>query len=132
MGYKLLDKDTFNIPNELLKIIDGVENPNCLDNELLPSLHHRSLSKDGCYFEISYDYIFGDHKPKTLKKFLGVVKILDLLHTHGSTVDHNTPPSPYRSTVDHNTPPPPCRSSGSQHPSQKHSGSQNLDSSWHS
>jgi serine/threonine protein kinase len=80
---KLMDRKTFDIPKELLKTIDGVDNPNWLENELLPVLHRRSLSKDGRYCEISYSYVDGSHKPVTLEQFIGVVKILDFLHTHG-------------------------------------------------
>lgn len=68
----------FDIP--MMKTIDGKENPNVLDG--LPDIYFRSLSKDRRYYEITYAFINGNHEPETLKQFVGVVKILDCLHTH--------------------------------------------------
>lgn len=79
--HKLIDRDNFPIPDEVMRTINGCDNPNALDG--LPPLHCRSLSKDQRYFEIVYKFIDGDHEPNCLKQFVGVVNTLDSLHAQG-------------------------------------------------
>ena len=42
-----------------------------------------NLTTDGRFVILAYDYIEGDHSPKCLKGFAGVVCALHIIHEHG-------------------------------------------------
>lgn len=79
--HKLFDKENFDIPLQLMSTIDGIQNSGALLE--VPKLHFTSLTKDKRFFKITYDFIDGDHVPKTLEQFVGVLNTLDCLHRNG-------------------------------------------------
>lgn len=69
---KIFDNSDYRIsPNVELICISGIKTV------------QRKLSSDGRFVSIEYDYIQGNHKPRSLKQFAGVTRMLHKVHQEG-------------------------------------------------